>query len=74
MKNVEAQLGLGKGIEMTDFDVERVVEFEIEQLKEGIATADHIDDIIEMYESLVDALELRIAQLEQKLSDLDSVT
>lgn len=56
---------------MTDFDVERVVEFEIEQLKEGIATADHTDDIIEMYEKLTDCLELRIEQLKDKLKDIN---
>ena len=35
---MEAQHGLGKGMAMTDFDVRRVCEFELEQLRKELKT------------------------------------
>jgi hypothetical protein len=55
---------------MTDFDIERVVEFEIEQLKQDIKVCDNNLDSLVLYEQLVDTLELRIQQLKNKLQDI----
>lgn len=54
---------------MSDFDVERITEFEIEQLKNEIWEVDS-EEQISVYEQLVDALELRIQQLKDRLKNI----
>jgi hypothetical protein len=58
---------------MTGFDVERVVKFEIEQLKEELTHCNYdFDNYKDCSSRLIDALELRIDQLKDKLQDINN--
>lgn len=57
---------------MTDFDVNRMIEFEIEQLSEAINMADSTEEVIEAYNALVDYYELLVGNLKQRIIDLEA--